>query len=110
MKTVRTRIAVAMLGVALTIAGVGASYAQVRRQHMSSDGSTYCISGPEITYDSASDYYSAKFENRCSFGIRIDYTYYTGGRTMTNSRYLPEYSTGSVLILHSDTIDWSEVF
>lgn len=68
----------------------------------------YCISGPDIEYDKTTDWNSAIFENTCSFDIVIDYSYTTNGKFIKTNRTVRAYSQARFLILHADSIDYSE--
>lgn len=68
----------------------------------------YCISGPDIKYDPTTDWNSAVFENDCSFGIVIDYSYTTNGKFIKTNRTVSAYSKASFLILKADSISYSE--
>lgn len=108
MKSSRARIAFATLAAGAALAAATASHAE--QFHVSPNGGA-CISFEGITYDPASQYYTARWSNRCDYSIRINYSRFDplSRQTVTNYAWVSANGSGSALLLLSNALDWYEV-
>ena len=97
-----------MVAVACIAVVPAGSYAQVKT-YMDDDG--YCISGPVMTYEKASDYHFAEWKNRCSFSIKIGYTRWDSftQKSIPGDTNVPANSSSKVLIYGSSSVSWNEI-
>ncbi len=110
MNLVRLFAAAALTCASLAASGGVADAQQYR--HRDTDG-TNCISGPNIVYDPASQYYTAVFHNACDFAIRIDFDRRDPRTGAMLSNYCwahksSEGGEGRCLLLLSDSLTWDE--
>lgn len=112
MKNRNIRIAMAGLLAGATVLAGSTASAQGNRQHLSESGAT-CIYFMGVTYDPASQYYTAHWENKCGYNIRIRFyrTDPTTRQSFNDTRVVLGGGAASALLLRASSLDaWEEVF
>ena len=87
-----------------------ASVSDAGQSHVSSGGAP-CIRFEGMSYDPASQYYSATWSNACDIYITVRYSYTTPRGAGGSTRTIPRYGSGSALTFEASSVDsWSEIF